>query len=115
VHRHYCWRCKCEVPMLDEIEWAHVSPYLEETLRAVKAYRADTGAGLIEAKRHVADQACDAFERLTGYKETNYLAIYHHRLLHFGPPCHRCGNLLRTPRARFCAACGAVAGTVASA
>ena len=104
----YCWRCKCDVPMLDESQWARVSPYPDETIEAVKDYRRRTGASVIDAKRHVANRACEEFEKRTGYKETNYLAIYHHRLSKYGLPCRHCGNLLRTPRARFCASCGAV-------
>jgi hypothetical protein len=95
--------------MLDEEEWARVSPYLSQTIAAVKDYRQRTGAGIADAKKAVSDRACEEFENLTGYKETNYLAIYHHRLSKHGPPCRNCGNLLRTPRARFCAACGTVA------
>ena len=110
MRTYHCWRCGCDVPMLDETEWAEVSPHLDETIKAIQDYRRLTGAGLAEAKKHVEDLACKVFERLTGYKETDYLAIYHHRLSCYGPPCPRCGQLLRTPRARFCAACGVAVG-----
>jgi hypothetical protein len=96
--------------MLDEQEFARVSPYLFQTIREIKNYRELTGAGLADANKAVTDRACEEFENLTGYKESNYLAIYHHRLSNYGPPCSNCGNLLRTPRARFCALCGTVAG-----
>ena len=47
-------------------------------------------------------------KQLTGREETNPNAIGHHRIALYGPPCTRCGRPLRTPRARFCAACGQV-------
>ncbi|QDE65770.1 MULTISPECIES: hypothetical protein [Myxococcus] len=48
------------------------------------------------------------YERLTGFRETNINAVLHHRLILFGPPCTTCGKPLRTPQARYCAACGAL-------
>lgn len=45
------------------------------------------------------------YEHLTGYRETNPAAIYHHVLSQYGPPCRYCGKPLRTPRANFCGSC----------
>ena len=92
--------------MLDEGEWAEVAPYLDSLTRAIQTYREEHGVGLAEARERVADLACAAYERLTGFHETNYLAIYHHRLSLYGAPCPQCGRLLRTPKATFCAECG---------
>jgi hypothetical protein len=50
-------------------------------------------------------QMLDEYERVTGYRETNPSAIYHHVLSLYGPPCRHCGKPLRTPRARFCGSC----------
>jgi translation elongation factor EF-Ts len=44
--------------MLDEEEWARVSPYLSQTIAAVKDYRQRTGAGIADAKKAVSDRAC---------------------------------------------------------
>ncbi|AXX99693.1 hypothetical protein BAR1_04680 [Profundibacter amoris] len=47
------------------------------------------------------------YEKITGYRETNSNAIFHHIASQYGPPCAACNKPLRTPRATFCAACGA--------
>ncbi len=51
------------------------------------------------------------YERITGYHATNFNAVWHHRLSLLGDPCVNCGKPLRSPRARFCAACGHRVGT----
>jgi len=48
----------------------------------------------------------DEYNRITGQGETNPNAIWHHRIALYGPPCRACGKPLRSPGARFCAACG---------
>jgi hypothetical protein len=45
------------------------------------------------------------YARITGFRETNPNAIYHHVLSMYGPPCTYCGRPLRTPRATICGAC----------
>jgi hypothetical protein len=47
-----------------------------------------------------------AYERLTGFRETNPAALWHHVASMYGPDCLECGKPLRTPQAQFCAACG---------
>jgi hypothetical protein len=106
----YCWRCKQEVPMLDEHEWELIKPSLTEAQEAIKAYRATHGTSLSGAKNQV--YGSGAFRRyfeVTGFREASINTIWHHRLSRFGPPCAACGKPLRTPRAKFCAECGAVA------
>ncbi len=102
----YCWRCKTELPMLTEEEWQTVSPFLSDGVAQIKAYRELHGCSLAEAtSKGFGRFALIAYERLTGVKETNANALFHHRLSLYGPPCHSCGKPLRTPQARFCAAC----------
>ena len=48
----------------------------------------------------------EMYKLLTGFEETNPNAIMHHVVDQYGPLCPRCHKPLRTPEARFCAACG---------
>jgi hypothetical protein len=105
----YCWRCKADIPMLDEAEWQQILPSLMRGLIQIKEYRQRHGASLTEAKEKVYGAgALEKYFEITGYRETNINALWHHRLCMFGPPCSLCGKPLRTPRAKFCAACGAL-------
>jgi hypothetical protein len=70
-----------DIPMLDDLEFREV---IEAGWQALEAYR-----------------------RITGFEETNINAVWHHSLSLYGPPCHKCGKPLRTPRALWCPACGA--------
>ena len=90
----HCWRCGIEMPMLDEDEWARIAPLMSIT-------RANMDR----------QGALDLYEEMTGLRETNINAIWHHRIALYGPPCTECGKPLRTPRASFCAACGATPGS----
>lgn len=87
----YCWRCGIKVPMLDESEWARIAPYLGSAASDPVAW----------------DTALSIYEELTGVREANINAIFHHRIADHGPPCSACGRPLRTPKATLCAACGA--------
>lgn len=86
----YCWRCRVEMPMLDEDEWARIGPLLSGAMNPA-----------------MRDAALDLYEEMTGLRETNINAIWHHRIALYGQPCDQCGKPLRTPRANFCAGCGA--------
>jgi len=102
----WCWRCKCEMPMLDEEEFAKVARLYSDSISATKEFRERHGVPLKDVSiperfRPVRDE----YERLTGYKETNQNAIMHHRLSLYGPPCKHCQRPLRTPKAKLCASC----------
>ena len=104
----YCWRCKMDVPMLDEVEWEQVMPHLTGALDEIKRYHDAHGVTLVEAKDRVYGRgALDRYHQITGFRENNVNAIWHHRISNFGPPCAMCGRPLRTARAKFCAECGA--------
>ena len=92
--------------MLTEEEWTELLPYLENQNYAIQSYRKTHNVSLTQACEQVENIACSAYEQLTGYHETNFLALYHHRLSLWGRPCKRCGHLLRPPKASFCASCG---------
>lgn len=85
----WCWRCGAEMPMLDEQEFEVVTACAKNT-RPI---------------RERLQPVLDEYERITGLRETNPNAVYHHRLSLYGPPCAACGRPLRTPRAKLCGNC----------
>lgn len=102
----WCWRCKSEMPMLDEREYAEIAALFHEGFGSVKDHRARTGAPLKSVpltERFAAMLA--RYEAITGFKETNPNAVMHHRLSLYGPTCRRCGKPLRSPLAKLCGAC----------
>jgi len=99
------------MPMLDEEEFAAIQPLYDEAIRGTKAYREQHGAALEDVpKAEIFGPVLDCYEKLTGLRETNPNAVWHHRLSLYGPPCKRCGKPLRTPEARMCGSCMAPAG-----
>ena len=48
------------------------------------------------------------YHMFTGVLEKSPNPIWHHVIGHHGPPCENCGKLLRTKRASYCVACGAI-------
>lgn len=102
----WCWRCKCEVPMLNEAEYAEAALLYRGGIRATKEFRERWGVPLNDASIDERFRPVrDAYERLTGIKESNENAIMHHRLSLYGPPCKYCHKPLRTPKAKLCASC----------
>src|SRR5690348_4853121 len=106
----WCWRCKMEVPMLDDEEFTIVAKAYLQSMRAAtgpfieKVAANDTPIEDLIAERF--RPVSDAYKQLTGWEERNHNAIIHHQISSYGPPCTHCGKPLRTPRAKFCAACG---------
>jgi hypothetical protein len=97
-----------ELPMLTEEDWPRVAPFLTDCIEQIKRYREVNACSLAEAAANgFGREACEIFEEITGFRETNANAIFHHRLSLYGPPCHVCGKLLRTPQANYCVMCGA--------
>ncbi len=95
------------MPMLDEAEFAQVAALYRDAVSSIKAFRAEHGLPLegISLDQHFQPLRA-LYTRLTGFDEPNHLAILHHRLSLYGPPCAACGRPLRTPAAKLCAACG---------
>lgn len=106
----WCWRCKMELPMLDEDEFAVINGLYSEAFTRTKEFREKHRLRLDECPmEELFRPVREAYQQITGVFESNHLAIMHHRISLYGEPCKNCGKPLRTPRAAFCAACGKVA------
>jgi hypothetical protein len=102
----WCWRCKCEMPMMDEAEFAVASSLFQDAMKSAKEVRKNTGVPIQDDSVQERFRPVLAYyERVTGYKETNHNAVMHHRILLYGPPCERCSKPLRTPKAKLCGSC----------
>jgi hypothetical protein len=105
----WCWRCRMELPMLDEEEFAIIAKLYSESMRGVKTFRMKNDSPLSETPISALFRPVrEAYFQMTGMDESNENAIMHHRISLYGPACDYCGKPLRTPRASFCAACGKV-------
>lgn len=67
----WCWRCKMEVPMLNE----------EEFRKAAELYKLAFRAGSMEER---SKPLRDYYRDLTGWDESNPNAIIHHRISLYG-------------------------------
>jgi len=93
----WCWRCKAEVPMLNEEEFAI----------ADQLYRSGFATGTCTMTREERfKDLLDYYNQLTGIHTTECNTIMHHRIKLYGPSCENCSKPYRTPKASFCAACG---------
>jgi hypothetical protein len=102
----WCWRCKTEVPMLDEVEYAEVAKVHHEATLAIKDLRREKNLSLPATPVHeMYIPVRTRYEELTGMKDCNEDEVRHHRLSLYGPPCTRCGKPLRTPKAKLCGSC----------
>jgi hypothetical protein len=89
----FCWRCGCEMPMLDEGEFAVIAGLYHDGIRLAKQVEHQPPHLLRATPREERFKAClDAYERLTGFRESNPNAVMHHRLVLYGPPCLVCGK-----------------------
>jgi hypothetical protein len=87
----WCWRCKTEMPMLDDEEYRQVTSLF---------YRGQER----DLRKKFAPMVAE-YARITGLNATNPNAIFHHRISIYGPPCSFCGKPLRTPQAKLCGYC----------
>ena len=91
----WCWRCRMEIPMLDEDEFTIASKLYSDAFKKT---------GMTIEERFV--PLLDYYEKVTGFKETVPNAIMHHRISQYGSECENCGKPYRTPQATYCADCG---------
>ena len=103
---YFCWKCERELPFLDEIEWTEIAPMITSGKDELVEYRNLHNCDLATARANVTPEVSKRFECITGYAGIHFDIIAHHRLSDWGAECSRCGSLLRTNKARFCAACG---------
>lgn len=97
-----------DVPMLEEHEWSEFWPRLIDGHRGMPDFVRRQSISIQEAKDEVYGRGVlERYYQLTGFRETNINALWHHRVSLYGPPCKACGKPLRTPKAILCAACGA--------
>lgn len=99
----WCWRCQCEMPMLDDEEYHQFARVLQEGIQQYK-FRKQNGEKL--TMNEIFEPAMKEYERMTGLAGIHPNVIAHHRIADFGDPCTNCGKPLRTPQAKLCAACG---------
>jgi len=117
----WCWRCRRDVPMLDDDEWAvlveaHRSGSDEASRMAViERERVERGlaaplplrADATPAQRKLRHLSV-GYEMFTGVAESDPNLVWHHVVSQYGPPCVRCGKPLRNAGAERCRECGAV-------
>lgn len=109
METHFCWKCKKEMPFLDEKEWKKVSPLLRPSMQELRDYLTQHRCSLDVARKAVKTQVGIKFEQITGMSGIHFETIYHHRRSAWGPVCRHCGLLLRTSKAKLCAQCWTVA------
>lgn len=105
----WCWRCRMNVPMLDEDEYSIISELYSGGIRATKEFRQKHSLPLKDLP--INDRFLPllaTYEKMTGFHETNANAIMHHRISQYGPPCPCCEKVLRTAITTKCFECGFV-------
>ena len=103
----WCWRCRRDVPMLDEVEYQQLDVVLSSCIRSIQHEREARGVSLeaIDLTAHYSP-AVHLYMRLTGVALSDWEELRHHRDSLLGPDCGTCGRALRSPYARRCAECG---------
>lgn len=97
----WCWRCQMEIPMLDKEEFTVASSLYRKTIVPPKDEET-----LKTRRDNAINDLLNYYNTLTGFEETNHIAIMHHCISMYGPPCEKCGKPYRTPEAKLCADCG---------
>ena len=101
----WCWRCKMDIPMLEDDEFEQVLAARKSGERRSVFHRLWQRREDIRG-RFGQEKMLRAYNDITGFDETNPNAVYHHVVSAYGPPCEACGKVLRTPTASGCLECG---------
>lgn len=116
----YCWRTRCDMPMLEEHEWHYIwetwRSHDKDSERTFAALSLESehrnGRRLTPAPEDISPLArtqwfvCAGYELFTGSQIDHPNFVRDLRVALYGPPCAHCGKPLRTSSARFCAECG---------
>jgi hypothetical protein len=94
------------IPMLTDDEWEQVYPFLNTNAETINNHQLSNGGSVKDSIRTLQYYACNKYFEITGFRETNPNAIWHHQLSIYGAECLTCGHLLRTKLAKYCANCG---------
>lgn len=114
MEKKWCWRCQIEVPMLDNEEInlcikarkeGKVIVEREIKKRSIKGYTWLTDEEIPKSDK-TQKYFVEMYRLITGFKETNPNAVWHHLLSYHGVDCPNCKKPLRTPEARYCVSCG---------
>ena len=92
--------------MLDESEYEEVARLYDQAMRLRKVPKIDHAQDPPDVIDRLFEPVRAAYLGMTGFVERNHIAIMHHRLSLYGPPCRVCAKPLRTSKAKHCAACG---------
>jgi hypothetical protein len=107
MENKYCWRCKIEVPFLDEEEYLQAWEVYGECMNRIKSFRKENNAEINKTPiGNFFEPVRTTYEKITGYKNMHHNAVMHHRLSLLGPDCPSCGKPLRTSKAKLCPECG---------
>jgi hypothetical protein len=93
----WCWRCRMDIPMLDEEEYKSIFELYTNAFEKRKS-----GLSFEESLKPMIAY----YKELTGFDDSNPNSILHHRISRYGPPCENCNKPYRTHIASFCANCG---------
>ena len=95
--------------MLDELEWQYVKSLSEGNMpNYITLSEKNMGKELAAIELHKV--MVDAYNELTNAQISydDWYLIEYFRLSDYGPECQSCQHPLRSPKAAFCANCGAV-------
>lgn len=106
----WCWRCKADVPMLDEREYAEAAEAIDRMKDAIRAAHRERRRSEDVAEVKELPQILEGIVGVPLDAKVLLSHINHHRISKCGPPCPRCHRVLRTPTAHKCFECGCIVG-----